>query len=322
MLILTHLWVTVKAKWPGMLAGDVTRRPQLTLIPLQLWAYPPQRFQIELNRKDVVTSRKTRFDSYWYVTVVMTAIFQFQRDIFNKVRKRLFAKNGYSIALLARGAKVVDVLASEINAQGGHVSHLWITNLQYSDCNPPLAMNRPHRSPFLGIRMKTWRPHGALSMHNSPSRNTPSARPYSTSNMVFENPSLKSRPKNFRIPSERWWLRPFRSLVARSLRSKIELEEPIGKRSTLMFTGAPVATRGDIVTSTFAVGEFGVRALAELGEGVWEREYKCRTCKPLAFLNYPFSEYLIVHYRQRFIIISFWFIVACLPFSLAILVDT
>jgi NADP-dependent 3-hydroxy acid dehydrogenase YdfG len=34
----------------------------------------------------------------------------------------LFAKNGYSVALLARGANEVNKIADEINASGGHVS--------------------------------------------------------------------------------------------------------------------------------------------------------------------------------------------------------
>ena len=40
--------------------------------------------------------------------------------------RRLFAKSGYSIALIARGAEIVDRLATEINTQGGHVNHLSI----------------------------------------------------------------------------------------------------------------------------------------------------------------------------------------------------
>ena len=35
--------------------------------------------------------------------------------------RRLFAKSGYSVALIARGAEVVDKLTEEINKSGGHV---------------------------------------------------------------------------------------------------------------------------------------------------------------------------------------------------------
>ena len=38
--------------------------------------------------------------------------------------RRLFAKEGYSVALIARGANEVQSLADEINASGGTVRHL------------------------------------------------------------------------------------------------------------------------------------------------------------------------------------------------------
>ena len=36
-----------------------------------------------------------------------------------------------------------------------------------------------------------------------------------------------------------------------------------GKRGTLIFTGATAALRGNVLTSAFAVGKFGVRALSQ-----------------------------------------------------------
>ena len=40
------------------------------------------------------------------------------------LNRRLFARNGYSVALLARGANYVNKIADEINSSGGHVSYL------------------------------------------------------------------------------------------------------------------------------------------------------------------------------------------------------
>jgi len=42
-------------------------------------------------------------------------------------------------------------------------------------------------------------------------------------------------------------------------------EQPVddGKRGTLLFTGATASLRGNTTTSAFAVGKFGVRALAQ-----------------------------------------------------------
>lgn len=41
-----------------------------------------------------------------------------------------------------------------------------------------------------------------------------------------------------------------------------EIQEPIGKRGTLIFTGATASLRGNTTTSAFAAGKFGLRALA------------------------------------------------------------
>lgn len=37
----------------------------------------------------------------------------------------------------------------------------------------------------------------------------------------------------------------------------------VGKRGSLIFTGATAATRGNVVTSAFAAGKFGLRALSQ-----------------------------------------------------------
>jgi NAD(P)-dependent dehydrogenase (short-subunit alcohol dehydrogenase family) len=42
-----------------------------------------------------------------------------------------------------------------------------------------------------------------------------------------------------------------------------DIEEPNGKRGTLIFTGATASTRGNVVTSAVAAGKFGTRALSQ-----------------------------------------------------------
>ena len=42
-----------------------------------------------------------------------------------------------------------------------------------------------------------------------------------------------------------------------------DIEEPIGRRGALIFTGATAGLRGNITTSAFAASKFGVRALAQ-----------------------------------------------------------
>ena len=42
-----------------------------------------------------------------------------------------------------------------------------------------------------------------------------------------------------------------------------DIEQPNGKRGTLIFTGATASLRGNVVTSAFAAGKFGSRALSQ-----------------------------------------------------------
>jgi short-subunit dehydrogenase len=45
--------------------------------------------------------------------------------------------------------------------------------------------------------------------------------------------------------------------------SNNEIEEPLGKRGTLIFTGATASIRGNTLTSLLAAGKFGARALSQ-----------------------------------------------------------
>lgn len=42
-----------------------------------------------------------------------------------------------------------------------------------------------------------------------------------------------------------------------------DLQEPTGKRGTLIFTGATASLRGNTTTSAFAAGKFGLRAISQ-----------------------------------------------------------
>ena len=50
------------------------------------------------------------------------------------------------------------------------------------------------------------------------------------------------------------------------------IEEPSGKRGTLIFTGATASTRSNVVTSAFTAGKLGARALLQsLAKGKYSR---------------------------------------------------
>ena len=41
------------------------------------------------------------------------------------------------------------------------------------------------------------------------------------------------------------------------------IEQPNGKRGMLIFTGATASTRGNVISSAYAAGKFGIRALSQ-----------------------------------------------------------
>jgi short-subunit dehydrogenase len=64
-----------------------------------------------------------------------------------------------------------------------------------------------------------------------------------------------------------------------------DIEEPLGKRGTLIFTGATASLRGNTTTSLLAAGKSGARALSqslakEFGkDNIHVREIICRLSK-------------------------------------------
>jgi NAD(P)-dependent dehydrogenase (short-subunit alcohol dehydrogenase family) len=84
------------------------------------------------------------------------------------------------------------------------------------------------------------------------------------------------------------------------------IEKPSGKRRALIFTGATSSARDNVVTSAFAAGRFGTRALSQsLAKGfgmeniqvVYVRLYQVLSPR---FLTRLALQLLLVHHRRRF----------------------
>ena len=175
------------------------------------------------------------------------------------LNRRLFAKNGYSVALLARGANYVNQVADEINASGGHVSFGWAQVCRsdnyltqaapfpvssYSDDNLASAWEAVHAKfpkPQYIIRVALFN-----VAHN------------------VRKPFLDVTPQDVQDCLQTSVAAAFSFARGAILAFKDNvIEQPTGKRGALIFTGATASLRGNVVTSAFSAGKHGTRALSQ-----------------------------------------------------------
>jgi NAD(P)-dependent dehydrogenase (short-subunit alcohol dehydrogenase family) len=171
----------------------------------------------------------------------------------------LFAKNGYSVALIARGANEVNKIADEINAAGGHVS--------YTSSSPSYFYHYLFQAaPF---------PVPSYSDDHI-------ASAWDAIHAKFPKPEYTIRVALFNVAHGVW--KPFLDITPQDVQDCLqtsvaaafsfargailafkdnEIEQPNGKRGALIFTGATASARGNVVTSAFAAGKFGTRALSQ-----------------------------------------------------------
>ncbi|KAF9002190.1 NAD(P)-binding protein [Cyathus striatus] len=154
---------------------------------------------------------------------------------------RLFAKKGYSVALIARGADHVKNLAEEINASGGEAA--------------PFPIDAYTHETF----STAW---GAIRNRFPKPRYVINAALYNASHGVWK-PFLDVKPEDIEAALNV-------SVVGAFAFSKEVIQEfkgndidESGKRGTLLFTGATASLRGNVTTSAFAAGKFGTRALSQ-----------------------------------------------------------
>ncbi|KAF4622359.1 hypothetical protein D9613_009512 [Agrocybe pediades] len=155
---------------------------------------------------------------------------------------RVFAKQGYSVALIARGSDIVDKIAQEINTGGGHAERFPIASYSHDDITSAWsAIHAKFPKPEYTIRVALFNAgHGVWKkfLDITPQDVQDCLQTSVAAAFSFARGAILAFKDN-------------------------DLELPNGKRGTLIFTGATASARGNVTTSAFAAGKFGLRALSQ-----------------------------------------------------------
>ncbi|TEB23515.1 short-chain dehydrogenase/reductase SDR [Coprinellus micaceus] len=155
---------------------------------------------------------------------------------------RLFAKNGYAVALIARGADSLTKISDEINAEGGQATPFPLKSYSHDDiASTWTAIQQRFPKPEYEIRAAVWNAGNAvfkpfLSITQEELESTVDTGIKSAFN--FARHSILTFKEN-------------------------EVDSVTGKRGALIFTGATAAIRGNVLTSAFSAAKHGARALSQ-----------------------------------------------------------
>ena len=156
---------------------------------------------------------------------------------------RIFAKEGYRVALVARNAEHLQTLAADINSSGGEAAPFPVKNYDYStvlgvfDAVNAHKWSTPESSE---IRVAVWNAGSA---------------PFKTFLDVTE--------EDLKLSLDTSVTAAFAFSRGAILNFQKNEINKAGKRGTLVFTGATASVRGNVYTSAFAAGKFGLRALSQ-----------------------------------------------------------
>lgn len=152
---------------------------------------------------------------------------------------RLFAKQGYNVALIARNAKELEATAENIRAAGGSAAAFPVVKYDYADIHEA----------FMAIK-KHW--------------------PGEELRVAVYNTGFGIRKPFLETTEDDWKESAQTNIVAAAAfaREAILEFQPLqpnenGARGNLIFTSATAAWRGNVVTSAFAAGKHGLKALAQ-----------------------------------------------------------
>ncbi|TRM59466.1 hypothetical protein BD626DRAFT_508402 [Schizophyllum amplum] len=154
---------------------------------------------------------------------------------------RTFAKAGYSVALIARGADSLNALAQEIKTSGGSAAPIPVTGYGASDFTKAFAaIDEAFPSSEYVLRAALW----------------------NAGHAVFK-PFLDTRVEELEttLQTNVVGAFAFSQEVVRKL--KENEADPSTGRGTLIFTGATASVRGNLMTSAFASAKHGLRALSQ-----------------------------------------------------------
>ncbi|KAF9817920.1 hypothetical protein IEO21_03114 [Rhodonia placenta] len=156
---------------------------------------------------------------------------------------RVFAKAGYRVALIARNADHLNKLASEVNQSGGEAAAFPVASYSYEAVSGVFTTIKQHKwaSPEKAeIRVALWNAgagvwKGFLDVTEQELQTVVDTN--ITAPFAFSRQVLLAFKEN-------------------------EIDQ-LGKRGTLLFTGATASWRGNVTTSAFAAGKFALRALSQ-----------------------------------------------------------
>lgn len=154
---------------------------------------------------------------------------------------RVFAKAGYAVALIARGNDTVDALAKEITSAGGEAAGFPVKAYSYTE----LARV------WKDIRAKYTAPNYRID-----------TAVYNAGYGVWK-PFLDITEEEVRLSFEVVEGAFAFSHGALASFKENDVSKDIGKRGTLITTGATAAIRGNTVTSAFSAHKHGLRALSQ-----------------------------------------------------------
>ncbi|RXW19136.1 hypothetical protein EST38_g6717 [Candolleomyces aberdarensis] len=155
---------------------------------------------------------------------------------------RLFAKNGYSVALIARGADSLTKISDEINSAGGQATPFPLKSYSHEDIAATWAAIKQHfPKPEYEIRAAVW-----------------------NAGQGVWKPFLEITPEEVQLSLDTGVAAAF-AFARQSILSfkENEIDSTNGKRGALIFTGATASVRGNVVTSAFSAAKHGARALSQ-----------------------------------------------------------
>ncbi|KAF8576733.1 NAD-P-binding protein [Ramaria rubella] len=152
---------------------------------------------------------------------------------------RVFAKAGYRVALIARNAEHLKRTAGEIESAGGEATGFPIKEYTHEEIHSAFAAIKKHWGDA-DIRVGLFNAgHGVWKSF------------------------LDITPEEVQRSVDTNIVAGFAFAKEAILAFKESPHDAAGKRGTLIFTGATAAMRGNVTTSAFAAGKFGLRALSQ-----------------------------------------------------------
>ncbi|KAJ7722657.1 hypothetical protein DFH07DRAFT_856736 [Mycena maculata] len=155
---------------------------------------------------------------------------------------RLFAKEGYNVALVSRGSESLNALAQAIKVSGGNAESFPVTTYGPDELT----------AAFAAIHARYPTPEYAIT-----------AAIFNAGQSVWK-PFLDVTPEDIRESNKVNIEGSFAFARAAILAFQKNAPSPAtGAKGTLVFTGATASLRGNVITSVFASGKFALRALSQ-----------------------------------------------------------